>query len=149
MRFNQPIFIPSPGVRRMLALRMDAAHGTPTIWEKLAALTGHGGAHQSDIVAGEQRDLTEAEHELLGLFQPLLHTVESGVLTDLADFTKKVVTGLPQVTSVGQVVSEVKSALAAEGGVLHEQAQQLGETAVTTLTGAVLGALGHINLPVA
>jgi hypothetical protein len=143
------IFIPSPGVRRMLSLRMDAAHGTPTIWEKLSAAFGGGGANRASILAGEQRDFTQAEQDLVSIFQPVLHTLESTALTDLRAILNKVLSGAASLTSVAGAVSLVKTAITSEGGVVVQQAQQLGQTSLTTLVSAELAALGHVNLPAA
>jgi hypothetical protein len=144
---NRLVF--SPGVLRMLDVRMDAAHGTPTIWEKLGALFGAGGANQAATLAGDQRDLTQAEQDVLTLFQPVLHTIEATGLSDLSTFLSTVLGGAASVTSVAGAVSLVKSAIANEGGTIASQAAALGETSLTTLVSAALASLGKVDLPAA
>jgi hypothetical protein len=141
-------YIPSAGVLSMLSLRMDAAHGVPTVWEKLAALFGGDGANNASVLAGDQRDLTTAETDLLGLFQPLLHTVESTGLTDLSAVIQKVLTGASGITSVSTAVALVTTAIEGEVPTIQQQAAAIGKTSLTTLVSAALASLGHLDLPV-
>lgn len=147
---RRPVFL-SPAVLAYGAIRMDAAHGTPTLWEKIGALFGADGANQSAVLAGDQRDLSQAEQDLLGIFQPILHTLESESLSDLTDLTKTVLTGAEggQVTTVAGAVALVKTAVQAEGGTVAQQVETLGETSLTTLVSAVLASLGKVSLPAA
>jgi hypothetical protein len=147
-------FTPSPAVRAYLSLRMDAAHGTPTIWEKIAAKLGFGAAigmtpdQITATVAGDNADITKGEQDLLGLFQPSLVAVEQAGASDLVSFLKAIA-GLGSVTSVSQAANIVNGALAAEGATLQKQAIAIGQTGVTTLLSAALSAAGKINLPLA
>ena len=147
-------FVPSPGVRRMLALRMDASVGTPTLLQKIAARLGFGAAigmtpaEIASTLAGENADVTKGEQDLLNLFTPILHTGEADGLSDLQAFlTAELSAGIP--TSVASAVSTTKAALATASASAQSQAASLGETAFTTLVSAVLSSLGHTSLPAA
>ena len=146
----------SPGVLRLAGLRMDASVGTPTIWQKIAVALGLGAsigmtpAEIASTQAGDNADVTEAEKNLLGLFQPILHSAESTGLADLQALLTTVLTGAESgsITSVASAVALVKSALATEAGAAAAQAEQIGETSLTTLVSAALASLGKTALPV-
>ncbi len=138
----------SPAVQNALRFRMDAAHGEPTVWEKVSAWFGGGGANRAATLAGEQRDFSAAEQEFLTIFQPVLHTVESVGITDLSAFLKTVLSAAPSITSISGAVDIVKAALETAVGSIKTQATSLGQTSLITLVSAILAALGHVNLPV-
>lgn len=138
----------SPAVRAMLSLRMDAAHGTPTIWEKMGALLGLEGKEDAPIIAGEEHDLSAAEEAVLGVLQPLLHGAEGEAMGDITTVIQKVLAGAGSIGSIGSAVSLVESAVKSEEPVLQEQIAALGKTSLTTLVSAVLATLGHTDLPI-
>ena len=138
----------SPAVLAMMSLRMDAAHGTPTIWEKIGALFGAGGADQAATLAGDQRDLSQAEQDVVSLLQPLLHSFEGTALADLTSFVKATLAA-STASTVSGAVAEVNAAAKAEAGTVLSQVEQLGQTSLVTLVSAALAALGKVNLPAA
>ena len=131
---------------------MPASQGTPTVWEKLAVAFGFGASagltpdQITAVQAGDQRDLTTAEKDVLALFQPILNTAEQTGLGDLTTFLSAIA-GIGSVTSVSQAANIVNAALAAEAGTLEKQAIALGQTSLTTLISAALAAVGKVNLP--
>lgn len=149
---KRPFVFLSPVVVAMLSLRMDAAHGTPTIFEKIGALLGLGGTDQAATLAGDEHDLSTVETDFLNTFlQPLLHTVESDGLTDLSALVTTTLASAAggQVPSVAAAVDLVKTAVTAQGGSLLQQIEKLGETSLVTLVSAGLASLGHTALPAA
>jgi hypothetical protein len=148
-------FIPSPAVRAMLSLRMDAAHGTPTVWQKIVARLGFGAAigmtpaEIASTLAGDNRDLTQGETDLLSLFANVLHTGEADGLADLQAAATTALSGASGVTSVAAGVALVKTVLTTASASAQSQAATLGETTLTTLVSAILSSLGHTNLPAA
>lgn len=145
---RRPLYL-SPAVVAMLSLRMDAAHGTPTIWEKLEALAGIGTDHAATL-AGEKADFTSSEQAVLVLFRPLLHNAEDFAITDLVTFITKVLASLAQPPStINGAMGIVQTALTSEAGVAEAQAVSIGTTSLTTLVTAALASLGHLNVPVA
>ncbi|MGH8335973.1 MAG: hypothetical protein ACRETL_03940 [Gammaproteobacteria bacterium] len=132
---------------------MDAAHGTPTVWQKVAVKLGFGKAigmtdqEIADTLAGEQHDVTQGEQVLLGLFAPILHAAEGAGLSDLQTFLTDALKGAASITSVAGGVAFAKSELANEGGTIKTQAEGLGETAFTTFISAILTSIGHVSLP--
>jgi hypothetical protein len=127
---------------------MPAADGTPTIWEKIGAVFNLEGAENATILAGDQRDLTQAEQDVLALFKPILSSAESTGLSDLTSMLQGILTLVPGVSTVSGAVQIVTSVLAGEAGPLAAQAKALGQTSLTTLVSAALAALGKVNLPV-
>ena len=132
---------------------MPTSAGTPTVWEKLGAALGFGASigmtpdQIAATLAGDQRDLTKGEQELVSIFQPILNQVETQGLADLAVFLKAILGAIPQITSVSHGVSIVNAALQAEGSTLQQQAISIGESGLITLISAALSAVGKVNLP--
>jgi hypothetical protein len=136
MLTKQPIVL-SPGVRRMLALRMDAAHGTPTIWQKIAH------AFSAEVAPV----LTEAEAEVVDLFKPILNAAEGQLVASLVAFAKGVLSQLAVATTVEAAAQLVMTALKAEGSALLTLADSLGEMLWQALIALALADLGKVAAP--
>jgi hypothetical protein len=128
---------------------MPASQGTPTIWEKIGAVFNLDGAQNAAILAGDQRDLSKAEQDVLAIFQPILNSAEGTGLSDLVSMLQGILTLVPGVSTVSGAVQIVTSVLQGEAGPLAAQAKALGQTSLTTLVSAALAALGKVNLPIA
>lgn len=132
---------------------MPASEGTPTVLEKLAAALGFGaavGMTPDEIAAtqaGDQRDLTKGEQDVVLLFKPILTQAETTGLADLTNIMQTVLTLIPSISSVSSAVGVIQAILKAEAGPLAAQAEALGQTSLTTLVSAVLAGLGKTNLP--
>lgn len=140
------MYQPSPAVLNYLSLRMDAAHGTPTVWEKFAALVDPNFPNRTTILQGEQQDLTKAEQAFASLLAPIVTTVQTEAAQDLVAFITAIAS-LPSVTSVSQAGAILAGALSAEAGVLQKQAIAVGQTILNTLLSAALAAAGKLNVP--
>jgi hypothetical protein len=129
----------SPGVRRMLSLRMNAAHGVPTIWEKIADF------FRTDV----EPVFSEAEQEVVALFKPILNAAEGQFVASLVAFAKGVLSQLGSATTVEAAAQLVMAALTREGGALLALAESLGETLWQALIALALADLGKVPAPAA
>jgi long-subunit acyl-CoA synthetase (AMP-forming) len=129
----------SPGVRRMLSLRMNAAHGVPTVWEKIADW----------FQSRAEPALTAAERALLALFKPILAAGEAELTADLVSFAKGVLTQLETASTLEAAAQLVMKALEAEGGDLLALARSLGAEVWQALIALALADLGKAGPPAA
>lgn len=140
----------SPGVRAVLAMRMDAAHGTPNVKEKVAVALGLGAQVGlspeliAQVQAGEARDVSTAETELFNVLSPLLGGEISADETSLVTWAKGFFAELEHPQSIPQAAANAKTALQTEGGVLLAEVVKLGEGAWQALVGLVLVNLGKV-----
>lgn len=128
---------------------MPASAGTPTIWEKIAALWGGDGAENAAVLAGDKADLAKGVAALQGLFGPVVNEIETDALTDVTGFLKGLAAAAPTFTSLSQAVNYVKGSAAALGGPVGQQVGSLSQSALITLVSAALVAVGKLNVPVA
>jgi len=127
----------SAGVRRMLSLRMDSAHGVPTVWEKIAAW----------FQSRAEPALSEAERTLIALFKPILTAGEAELTADLVSFAKGVLTQLESTTTLDAAAQLVMKALEAEGGDLLAFARSLGGEIWRALVALALADLAAVAAP--
>lgn len=138
----------SPAVRAALSMQMNAAAGTPTLEEKFMVAIGEGAAIGltpaliAQVQAGEARDVTTAEKELLSVLSPLIGSSINQDEADLVTWAKGFFVGLEHPQSIPQAAANAKTALQAEGGVLLQEAEKLAEGAWQALVGLVLTNLG-------
>jgi hypothetical protein len=129
----------SAGVRRMRSLRMDAAHGAPTVWEKIADW----------FQSRAEPALSAAERALIALFKPILTAGEAELTADLVSFAKGVLTQLESATTLEGAAQLVMKALEAEGGDLLALARSLAAEVWQALIALALADLGSAGAPAA
>lgn len=137
----------SQAVQNYMGIRMDAAHGTPTIVEKFLALVDPAYPNRAAILQGEVQDLDKAGQALSALLAPVAKVVQTQGINDLVIFIQAIA-GLGSVTSLSQAANILSGALSAEAGILQKQAIAAGQTTVNTLLSAALAAAGKLNVPV-
>jgi hypothetical protein len=139
----------SPGVRAMRSLRMDAAHGTPTVKEQIEAVLGIGNmtpAIRASILAGLKADVHPVVQAILDVVDPILHIDEQALAADLSAFAIKELTALSSVASVEAAGEVVMAGLKAEGGDLLTFAENMAKALYQAI---IALALAKLNKPTA
>ncbi|HEX4096455.1 MAG TPA: hypothetical protein VHX64_06985 [Caulobacteraceae bacterium] len=128
---------------------MDLTDGKPNLFEKIGALFGLEGSSNAAVLAGDERDLSTAEKDLLAFAGPILSQDASAIEDSLLTAVKGFLPTLGTITSVPAAAAATKAFITTQGGALLAQVESMAEAVWQAFVALAIHAVGLVVPPAA